>query len=380
MEPIADKYGITAEWLTEALREGGHLPEGRVSAVDVADIGVGRGYISQAVRVTPTYEGADGNAPASLVAKVPTFVQVPGYLTPWTGMIIETEIHWYRDASGECPARIAKSYGGVHESRTSYALLLEDLGELGTLSQTDSCPPEQAPLVVRTLARMHAHWWESARLREWSWLPSTERQSEINTPLVQGGWDAFAERIAPRVDPAFVPIGERLVRDWGTLYERGAASGATLIHGDFRIENFLFGEPGADDELVLLDWQLAGYGSGPRDLAYFIAQGFEPEKRKDVSDDLIALYHRTLVEHGVTGYSFQQCRDDYRLGLLASMFIPLIGVRGLEDLDPPPPDASAEDHQAFDDLVVAAEGLILLMAERNITAITEANAGELLGV
>ena len=82
----------------------------------------------------------------------------------------------------------------------------------------------------------------------------------------------------------------------------------------------------------------------------------------------------------MTGYSFEQCVDDYRLGLLASMFIPLIGVRGLEDLDPPPPDASAEDHQAFDDLVVAAEGLILLMAERNITAIMEANAGELLGV
>ena len=114
----------------------------------------------------------------------------------------------------------------MHENRTSYALLLEDMGDLGTLSQTDSCPPEQALQVVRTLARMHAHWWESERLREWTWLPSTERRSEINTPLVQGGWDAFARRIAPRVDPAFVPVGERLVRDWGTLYERGAASGA----------------------------------------------------------------------------------------------------------------------------------------------------------
>ena len=380
MEPVADKYGITAEWLTEALREGGWLPRGRVSAVDVGDIGVGRGYISQAVRVTPTYEGADGNAPASLVAKVPTFVQVPEYLTPWTAMIIETEIDWYREASAECPARIARCYGGVHEHRTSYALLLEDLGDLGTLSQTDSCPPERAPLVVKTLARMHAHWWESERLREWTWLPSTERQAAINAPLVQGGWEAFAERIVPRVDPAFAPVGERLVRDWGTLYERGAASGATLIHGDFRIENFLFGEPGTAEELAILDWQIAGYGSGPHDLAYFIAQGFDPEKRTAVSDDLLALYHATLLEHGVTGYSFEQCRDDYRLGLLASMFIPLIGVQGVDAVQPPPPEASAEDHQAFRDLIEAAEGLIVLMAERNITAIMEAKAGELLGM
>ncbi len=379
MEPIGDKYGITAEWLTEALREGGHLPQGRVRALDVADIGVGRGYISQAVRVTPTYEGANGDAPASLVAKVPTFVQVPGYLTPWSAMIIETEIHWYRDASGECPARVPGTFGGVHEERTSYALLLEDLGELGTLSQTDSCPPEQAPNIVRTLARMHAHWWESDRLREWTWLPSSERQAAINAPLVQGGWEAFAARIVPRVDPAFGPVGERLVRDWGTLYERGAASGATLIHGDFRIENFLFGEPGADNELVILDWQLASYGSGPRDLAYFIAQGFDPERRKAVGDELLALYHATLVEHGVRGYSFEQCRHDYRLGLLLSMLIPLIGVQGVEAIAPPPPEASEEDHQAFRDLVEAAEGLILLMAERNIAAIMDANAGELLG-
>ena len=380
MEPVADKYGITAEWLTDALREGGHLPRGRVSAVDVGDIGVGRGYISQAVRVTPTYEGANGDAPASVVAKVPTFVQVPEYLTPWTGMIIETEIDWYREASAECPARIARCYGDVHENRTSYALLLEDLGDLATLSQTDSCPPEQAPLVVETLARMHAHWWESERLGEWTWLPSTERQAEINTPLVQGGWPAFAERIAPKIDPAFVAVGERLVRDWGTLYERGAASGATLIHGDFRIENFLFGEPGTENELAILDWQIAGYGSGPRDLAYFIAQGFDPKKRTAVSDDLLQLYHTTLLEHGVTGYTFEQCRDDYRLGLLASMFIPLIGVQGVDAVQPPPPDASEEDQQAFRDLITAAEGLIVLMAERNITAIMEANAGELLGV
>ncbi len=382
MEPLNDRYGITAEWLTEALREGGHLTQGRVREVDVGDVGVGRGYISQTVRVTPAYEGANADAPVSMVGKVPTFVQVPEYLTPWTGMIIKTEIDWYREASAECPARVPVCYGGVYDTRTSYGLLLEDLGDLGTLSQTDSCPPEQAALVVKALARMHAHWWESERLREWTaaWLPSTERQASINAPLVQGGWESFAERIAPRIDEAFIPVGERLVREWGSVYERGAASAATLIHGDFRIENFLFGEAGSRDELVILDWQIAGYGSGPRDLAYFIAQGFDPQKRRAVSDELVDLYHATLVEHGVQGYSLEQCREDYRLGLLASMFIPLIGARGVNDIAPPPPDASEEDQQAFRDLVTAAEGLIVLMAERNITAIMDANAGELLGL
>ncbi len=63
MEPVADKYGITAEWLTDALRAEGHLPEGRVSAVDIGDVGVGRGYISQTVRVTPSTRGQTGMRP-----------------------------------------------------------------------------------------------------------------------------------------------------------------------------------------------------------------------------------------------------------------------------------------------------------------------------
>ena len=156
MEPLGGKAEITPEWLTDALQEGGHLPRGRVRAVDVADVGVGRGYLSQTVRVTPTYEGAPDSAPASLVAKVPTFFELPTYLGTWAAMIIETEIHWYREASAGCAARVPKTYGGTHADRFSYALPLEDLGHLGTLSQAESCPPERARPIVRALARVHA--------------------------------------------------------------------------------------------------------------------------------------------------------------------------------------------------------------------------------
>ena len=61
------------------------------------------------------------------------------------------------------------------------------------------------------------------------------------------------------------------------------------------------------------------------------------------------------------------------------MFIPLIGVQGVDTMTPPGPEATEEDRRAYDELITAAEGLILLMAERNITAIMDANAGDLLG-
>ena len=56
MEPLAGRDGITAEWLTQALRESGRLPRGRVRAVELTGEGIGIGYISETVRVIPAYD------------------------------------------------------------------------------------------------------------------------------------------------------------------------------------------------------------------------------------------------------------------------------------------------------------------------------------
>ena len=378
MRPLGGKHEVTAEWLTEALREGGHLPEGRVARVEVSTDGIGFGYISETVRLIPTYEGADGSAPASIVAKLPVSVDFPEYLKPWAAQAVETELHFYPQAGGDCAARVPRCYGAAFEGWRSYALLLEDLSELESLSQVDSCPRDRADVIVTMLGALHAQWWESDRLRAASWLPSPERQSELNTPLVEGGWGLFAERIVPRVDPNFLPVGERLVRDFAGIFERGAASAATLVHGDFRIENFLFGRPGAPDEVVFIDWQLSGYGSGLRDMAYFVSQGFDPNERREVEDDLLATYHASLVANGVTGYSLAQCHEDYRLGLLWSMYAPIIGMTGMAEREPPPPDAPEEERKAFDEMIETGVALVTVMAERNILAVMDTKAGELL--
>ena len=380
MEPLAGRDGITAEWLTQALRESGRLSRGRVRAVELTGEGIGIGYISETVRVIPAYEGADASAPASLVAKVPNPIDFPAYLRPWAAQAVETELAFYPEAGGDCAARVPACHGAAHAGGRSYALLLEDLSALDSASQMESCPPERAAAIVDALAALHAQWWESERLRGAAWLPSSERQAELNAPLVEDGWAPFAERIVPRVDPAFLPVGERLVREFADILARGAASASTLVHGDFRIENFLFGEPGGADAVVFLDWQLAGRGSGARDLAYFLSQGFAPERRREAEDGLLARYHAALVARGVSGYPLDRCREDYRLGLLWSMYAPIVGMKGMAEREPPPPHAPEEDHRAFRELIAAGEALIAVMAERNIAAVMETRAGELLGL
>ena len=45
----------------------------------------------------------------------------------------------------------------------------------------------------------------------------------------------------------------------------------------------------------------------------------EPEVRASCEDELLRVYHRALREHGVSGYSLDQVRYDYRLSMLTHL-------------------------------------------------------------
>ena len=49
------------------------------------------------------------------------------------------------------------------------------------------------------------------------------------------------------------------------------------------------------------------------------------EDRRGCERDLVAAYHRALVDHGVTSYALEQCWDDYRFAMVQG---PLVAVFG----------------------------------------------------
>jgi len=56
--------------------------------------------------------------------------------------------------------------------------------------------------------------------------------------------------------------------------------------------------------------------------------------RRVVEKDLIRLYYERLVEKGVSGYSFDECRTDYLKGLLFFTFIGVLAIASLDMSDP----------------------------------------------
>ena len=367
---------MTPEWMTSVLTASGHLREGRVASVSAQPIGIGRGYASQNLRLNLTYDDASAG-PAALFAKLPMTFEIPAEAKTLIGQLYTREINWYRELKADTPVRTPTMvWSGMEPEAWKFCLLLEDLGHFAEKGQVASCSTEEARLAVRALGRVHATWWESDRLANTPWLPTSAQQATLVQSMWQAAWPGFWEIEGPRLPPEFEAVGLKTGAAIPTLLEKGSVSGRTLVHGDYRIENFLFGPPGTDDELVVLDWQVVSFGNGLRDLAYFIGQNLEEASRREQEQELLRLYYSELVRGGVTGYSFDQCYDDYRTGLLLAMYIAISAVGTVVRQIQANPVQQRD--AAFQQVMESGQRLIRAIVSRNVTAILENRAEEML--
>ena len=73
-----------------------------------------------------------------------------------------------------------------------------------------------------------------------------------------------------------------------------------------------------------------GKGPGTEDVAYFLASGLEPERRRAAEIGLLKGYHETLVENGVRGYEFDECQRDYRLFMFRPLQVLVVAGANLD--------------------------------------------------
>src|SRR5262249_56266901 len=66
-----------------------------------------------------------------------------------------------------------------------------------------------------------------------------------------------------------------------------------------------------------------GVGGAAADLAYMMAVHWYPERRARLEAPLLARYHAGLCARGVSGYSLERLREDYRLSVIGHLAIPV---------------------------------------------------------
>ena len=322
---------ITPEWLNSVLD---HDVRGgaRVVAVDATVIGEGVGFVGEVARLALTYDTPTAASTTTMISKMPTANEGMKHVGLLLGLY-DKEAGFYRDVAPEMDLRIPRCYYNEVEGGVHFILLLEDLAPMRPGDQLASCTLEEAELALRTVAQLHAHWWGRSDVARFdSWLPQPDSPYfDILKNAFLGAVDAFHKHWSYLVSPEVDALIDRVAADYQAFVDAGVGREPhTFIHGDFRLDNMMFGDGHAGDAIALLDFQLPFLANPLWDVVYFLGGNFDPEWRREHQDHLVALYHATLVAHGVSGYTIEQCMEDYRAcGLVLLGYI----VTGAADID-----------------------------------------------
>jgi hypothetical protein len=323
---------LTPDWLTEALKSSGALSSGSVIAVDTQIIGEGVGMVGQLARLSITYSNDATSLPVHMIAKLPSpfeanraQMQMFRYYT--------REALFYREIGQKSGVRTPQCYwSAIDFDNNLSALLLEDLGHLEVSDQISGMTPAHAERAIRTVAVMHAKWWGAPELDSIEWMDYGNGPVTMQAvPLFDYAWPIFLSNgFEKLLSPEQIMLGEAVKNHFERLLNDFGGDPRTICHTDFRSENMFFGEPGTDEDVVILDWQLTTRSGGLYDVAYLLAQSLTTANRRLHEDRLLEVYHQCLVSGGVD-ITYQEIRDAYRIALMVCLIIP-ISVGGMLDM------------------------------------------------
>ncbi len=350
---------LTAGWLTSALRAEGVIRDATITRVEHEIVGAGVGFIGQLARARLTYDRQESGAPASLIAKFPT-LDPGGRELGNLFRFYEREIRFYEEIGGDCGLRApARYFSHADIQGDQFILLMEDLGSARCGNDLNACNVNEAELVVRRAAELHARWWESDDLLRLSWMPFiNDPVHQSAEPAYQQSWPVFLNMYGDRLSARLLATSEAFQHHVIDVLNMLEPSPRTLIHGDYRGDNMFFG-PG-EGELTLCDWQISMKGRGAFDIAYFLSMSVPADVRKAEEMRLLRLWHDTLVQRGVKGYTFDEALRDYRVGVLYSWVYVVVAIGAV--------DPANERGLALFDAIF----------ERRCRAMEELDAGELL--
>ena len=154
------------------------------------------------------------------------------------------------------------------------------------------------------LARIHAPVFGDLALAATEWL---NQPNPLNQALLTALLPSFLERYQGRIAPEHVEVCERFVAA-ADAWEADQRPPLGLVHGDYRLDNILF----HNEACTVVDWQTLGWGPVMRDAAYFIGGALPVEERRAHEASLLRAYYDELLAHGVAGFSWEQCWEEYR--------------------------------------------------------------------
>lgn len=363
---------ITPEWLSTVLAERGLLHGARVVGIETEVLGEGQGFIGDVIRLVLELDRDEPDALRSVIVKLPTTTSAKNRAFAQMGGIYEREIRFYQELSQRVGARTPRHYYSALDETPGaesgeavtrwidqhvapwlvriligfviwltrfnsrrYLLLLEDVAPAEVGDQVAGCTLEDARLALRTLAGIHATFWNAKELESRWWISGVDVAVRSTQNYYVRALPAFLEKQAGSLSEETTQHLEWLREHGETLMRQIAGPPFSLIHGDYRLDNLFFDRERG--EIIVADWQSPLHGLPAMDVAYFVSGALATSVSDADVEALLDVYHAELVARGVGDYARGALERDYklcmllmlqRMVLIESELIDIGGVRG----------------------------------------------------
>lgn len=322
--PPTNPSEVDPKWLDWHLRAAGLIDTEAVVEVRAEAFGESVGFLSRMARLAPKYSLDTTTAPASLVIKLETIdPRLRGVADRLHAF--DREIGFYQNMAPLAPTRLPRVFASGNDNGVRW-LVMEDLARLTPGDQIRGLSNRQVEMALRHMAAIHAANWEDPSLEKHDWLPANDFLFQDD---FEATWPLFREHYELRIGHDATALLERVLERLDQLEARIAERPYTLVHGDLRADNLLFGEQATDEEVMILDWQTATRSVAAIDVAQLIGGSEPPPERAGHYRGLFASWLETLGKHGVKHYGEEDAYHDVCLGLLTCMRIPLLAFKAL---------------------------------------------------
>ena len=310
---------VGVEWMDAALSAAGLAPGGSLASLSGTAIGTGK--VGEIIRYALRWR-VQGAGPSSVIGKFAS----PDEASRRAGLMTGTyarEVSFYRRLAGAVELRVPACHGVEFDAASgNFVLVLEDLTPARQGDQLKGCSVDEAALALEALPGLHAPHWGGRRLAGESWLAVRRANAAGLGAIYDRLVDAFAARFAQRLGAEVIAAVRRLqgrVPRWLAL----DAEPFTLLHGDYRVENMLFGARGASFPFAVVDWQTVQIGPGLSDVAYFLGAGLAVEERRKHEVELVDVYVAAMKARGVE-LDWERSWSEYRAHAVAGLHMAVV--------------------------------------------------------
>lgn len=314
---------LDAAWMTEALEEAGIARGATVLDVEVAGF-IGTGQTGRNARLHLTWDQPEGR-PSSVVGKFPSG-DPSARAAAFENGTYRNEWEFYHSLAHTLDVRTPQCHvARFDHDAPDFVLLMEDLSGSRQGDQIAGLSVDEAALALEQAVGLHAPRWGDPTLAEFASHRPKGTDAAMMLGTVYGMMvEPFLDRLGAGLDDDIVQLVRDLVPH-AIAWANGSDTPKTVVHLDYRPDNFMFGTTPEAPPLVIVDWQTVTDGNAMMDLAYLLGGCFEPGLRASVERDLLAEYRDRLANAGVD-YDAEAMWRDYRLSSLWGVVMTVIAT------------------------------------------------------